>query len=287
MERVRAEYRSRSFSILVIVLLFSGLAQADTQQGPLPVDPMEMAHSHNDYLQKRPLFDALSNGFRSVEADVFLMSGRLILSHVGIITYGSFEEVYLEPLQALVNQRGSVYGDGMPFTLWIDLKGSPDGMAVKLIEVLSRYPMLSWYTDSGVEQNAVTVVLTGDETAKKDFVERYPTRPGTRDSNDFTLTFRSPDWRWNWYALSWSDYLDWDGKGSISASEFAKLRKILGAIHGSGKRVRFYDAPETEAYWGLMQSEGSDLVGSDHLSKMRDYLLAHPVIQSIRSIFSI
>jgi hypothetical protein len=34
--------------------------------------PLRHAHAHNDYQHKRPLLDALDQGFGSVESDVFL-----------------------------------------------------------------------------------------------------------------------------------------------------------------------------------------------------------------------
>ena len=39
------------------------------------------AHAHNDYMHERPLFDALENGFRSVEADVFSKGDSLYVAH--------------------------------------------------------------------------------------------------------------------------------------------------------------------------------------------------------------
>lgn len=43
--------------------------------------PLEKAHAHNDYEHERPLFDALSHGFTSVEVDVHLVDGKLYVSH--------------------------------------------------------------------------------------------------------------------------------------------------------------------------------------------------------------
>ena len=43
-----------------------------------PVAPLARAHAHNDYLHERPLLDALDHGFTSVEADIFLVDGKLL-----------------------------------------------------------------------------------------------------------------------------------------------------------------------------------------------------------------
>ena len=44
--------------------------------------PLEHAHAHNDYQHARPLFSALERGFRSVEADVHLVDGQLLVGHL-------------------------------------------------------------------------------------------------------------------------------------------------------------------------------------------------------------
>ena len=39
--------------------------------------PVKMAHSHNDYLNEKPLLNALKNNFKSIEVDVFLFISEL------------------------------------------------------------------------------------------------------------------------------------------------------------------------------------------------------------------
>jgi len=45
-----------------------------------PVQALRGAHAHNDYQHERPLLDALAHGFQSVEADVFLVEGKLLVA---------------------------------------------------------------------------------------------------------------------------------------------------------------------------------------------------------------
>jgi hypothetical protein len=45
------------------------------------VVPLARAHAHNDFQHERPLFDALAHGFTSVEADVWLVNGELLIGH--------------------------------------------------------------------------------------------------------------------------------------------------------------------------------------------------------------
>ena len=43
--------------------------------------PIKMAHSHNDYLNEKPLLNALKNNFKSIEVDVFLLNSELYVGH--------------------------------------------------------------------------------------------------------------------------------------------------------------------------------------------------------------
>ena len=74
--------------------------------------PHPRGHSHNDEMQSRPLTQALQDGFTSLEVDVHLIKGRLLCGHSPKDAERknlTLEEAYLAPLQARVEQFGSVY----------------------------------------------------------------------------------------------------------------------------------------------------------------------------------
>ena len=58
------------------------------------------AYAHNDYWHKRPLLDALENGYSYVEADIFLLNGNLVVSHIlpFLKKKRTLEKLYLKPL---------------------------------------------------------------------------------------------------------------------------------------------------------------------------------------------
>ena len=62
--------------------------------------PLRHAHAHNDYEHPRPLLDALDHGFTSVEADVFLVDGQLLVAHdpADLDPARTLESLYLDPL---------------------------------------------------------------------------------------------------------------------------------------------------------------------------------------------
>lgn len=79
---------------------------------PARVEPQAQAHAHNDYEHDRPLHDALDHGFTSVEADVYLVDGELLVAHDpwDVRPERSLRSLYLDPLRERVHAgHGSVY----------------------------------------------------------------------------------------------------------------------------------------------------------------------------------
>ena len=126
------------------VVVFLGTPAASAAR-PAPSDTggLERAHAHNEYEHGRPLFDALDNGFKSVEADVWLVDGELLVAHdrEDVEPGRTLESLYLEPLRERIAQnRGSVYpGNDDYFTLLVDIKSDAVPTYMALHEELKDY----------------------------------------------------------------------------------------------------------------------------------------------------
>jgi len=243
------------------------------------IDPLGVAHSHNDYDQEHPLWDALRAGFASVEADVWWNGNDVVISHLPMFELGTLEELYLRPLQDLVDRRGSVHGDGRTFNLWLDLKESGRPFTEALATMLARYPMLAIFSEQGVRGGPVVVILTGNETAKSRLVEEHRELRACRDSNRWRREDPPADARWTWYALRWSQLTGWDGQGKPDPAELRHLRDGVARIHALGRRLRLFHVPEQPAAWGAAIEAGVDLIGTDHPAELRTFLdrLPRPV----------
>ena len=263
----------------ILILLF---ATANIQAADKTVCSLEKAgkhihsHAHNDYEHERPLLDALDNKFYSVESDYWMMDGKIMVAHdkkEKISDYvGTLKELYLDPLQKLVDKTGSVHGDGIPFYLWLDIKDGSDEVRPVLHELLKQYSMLSSFTDGKIENRAVTAILTGDAKSKSAYVSEYEKRWACRDSNYYDEKDPKADQKWRWYALKWSNYVKWYGKEPIKPEELKKWKTIVDDIHAKGRKVRFYSVPDNKMYWQKALEVGVDQINTDKLDKLNAYL---------------
>src|SRR6188508_2436823 len=72
------------------------------------------AHSHNDYEKQYPFYKAWENHFGSIEADIFLYKGKLIVAHdsIQLVQKRTLDSLYLMPLQLCIRKNGGyVYAD--------------------------------------------------------------------------------------------------------------------------------------------------------------------------------
>lgn len=235
-------------------------------------------HAHNDYAHEHPLFDALGHRFYGVEADIYLNGGVLEVSHLNLPWESKrpLEELYLKPLQERVDAMGSVHGDGVPFTLWIDLKEGSRELVDTLHAMLEKYPMLTRIDGNEVTPGPVTVVLTGDAKGKRDFVTRFAQRRAVRDSNDYSPEDPRADSAWGYYALAWSDYLDSSSTGKLDDEQRARLACIIENAHAQGRKVRFFGAPDHPDAWREQLAAGVDFLSTDDLSGMDAFLESAP-----------
>ena len=70
---------------------------------------LERAHAHNDYEHDRPLYDALDHGFKSVEADIYLVGDQLLIGHdpTDLTPERTLQSLYLDPLKKIVRITGA------------------------------------------------------------------------------------------------------------------------------------------------------------------------------------
>jgi hypothetical protein len=273
----------------VLAIIISGFsAREAASQDDGGVVPLERAHAHNDYEHARPLYDALDHGFKSVEADIWLIDGKLVVSHddprlpTTTTPKGTLKSLYLNPLKQEVNANGgSVYpGDPHYFTLLIDIKSEDVATYRALHEELRKYrAMMTRFGPDGVSDGAVTAIASGNRP--RAYMEAQKVRYAAYDGRipDDLGGDQNPQSFVPLVSQNWTNLFTWQGVGPMPEAERQKLHDIVTTAHEGGQRVRFWETPETpgarEAVWRELVAAEVDYINTDHLAELQSFLLAN------------
>jgi len=251
----------------------SGATADDAAQSPGPV-PLLNAHGHNDYEHKHPLLDALAQGFCSVEADVHLVQGQLLVAHtrMGTRPGRTLQALYLDPLRARVQQNGGrVYPSQPEFTLLVELKDDWRTSYPTLRQVLHGYTnILSSFHEGQKEAKAITVIITGHRA--KEMFTGEAVRYAAIDGELAELKGDAPADLVPWISSDWAESFKWRGTGPLPEADKLKLEEIVAQAHRQGRRVRFWGAPDQPLFWQAMLDHGVDLLNTDDLEGMAKFL---------------
>jgi hypothetical protein len=239
------------------------------------VVPLQHAHAHNDYEHKRPLFDALDQGFCSVEADVFLTDGRLLVGHErkDLRPERTLEALYLDPLRERARANGGrVYPGGPTVFLLIDVKTEAGATYAALDKVLTGYAdLLSVVRDGKFEPKAVTALVSGN--CAREAITAQAVRHAAIDGRPRDLDSPAPSHLVPWVSARWGSLFRWQGEGPMPDEERARLKEFVGKAHARGRLVRFWATPEKAAVWKELRAAEVDLINTDQLADLRRFLL--------------
>jgi len=268
-------YRPWRTAALLILSLAVTASQARAKN---PLAPLINAHAHNDYAHPRPLLDALDQGFCSVEADIYLVNGKLLVAHnrEDVRPERTLEALYLEPLQQRVKGNGGrVYRGGPVFTLLVDIKGEAEPTYRVLLEVLAPYQgMLTRYEGEKVLPGAVSIVLSGNRP--RTVMEAQHSRLASLDGRLADLGKGAAPALISLVSDNWQLSFKWRGIGVIPAEERTKLAELVLRAHAEGYRLRFWATPDTVSAWAELRGAGVDLINTDNLSGLATYLRTPP-----------
>ena len=262
------------------VLAERGMEVPDPVQRPAQADPLRQAHAHNDYEHRRPLQDALAEGFTSVEADVWLVDGELLVAHDRdqVVPGRTLERLYLSPLEARRQMNGGAQYPGWSgeFQLLIDVKSEAGPTYAAVHEALVNHPnLMTRFTGGTTDRRAVTAVISGNRDratmlAQADRRAGYDGRLADLDSG-LPASFMPL------VSDNWTRNFTWTGVGPMPAPEEEKLRKIVTSAHEDGYRVRFWATPDApgparSAVWQKLVEVGVDHINTDDLDGLNQFL---------------
>lgn len=269
---------------IVTILLISILPACSCRTSPAATGPKPLlnAHAHNDYAHDRPLFDALDHGFASVEADIHLVDGDLFVAHDSdeIKPDRTLRSLYLEPLKKRIAQNsGRVYPNGPQFTLFIDIKTEAVATYKVLSKMLSEYKnIITSFSSTSRTDKAIVVYVSGNRP--RAFMESEPLRYAGYDGRLTDLQSDAPATLIPIISDRWPSHFSYKGSGPMPEQEHQKLKNIIETAHKKGRIVRFWatpdrPSPERETLWRILLESGVDLLNTDDLPGLQQFLLEY------------
>jgi hypothetical protein len=255
------------------------LLQAPSAQAAAP-KALIHAHAHNDYNHKRPLLDALEHGFASIEADVFLKDGQLLVGHTpfALRPDRTLKSLYLDPLQKhIAANHGHVFAGPERLTLLVDFKtaGPPTYAALARLLAEKTYDgLFSDFADDRFTPRLVDVVVTGNRP-----ITEITADHNRRVAIDGRLTDTPPTATKELFPLiseNWQDHFKWRGIGPMPAADRLRLSDMTKRVHAQGRRLRFWGAPDSPAVWIEQQNAGVDLLNADNIIALQSFLRVQP-----------
>lgn len=215
-------------------------------------------HSHNDYTRTVPFWEAYSQHCTSIEADVFLQDGEILVAHnrEDVSADCTLRKMYIEPIVQTFRANGGRMWKGSRdrLILMVDLKE-----AVALPGVIS---LVEEFPDVFSSPEGVQVVISGDEPDPKDFgnypsciwfdglIDEHYTPEQLSRIGMISTNFRKFARKWN-------------GKGRMIDPELNAVKQAIDKAHAMGKPIRFWGSPEgTTAYFTFWKL-GVDIINTD------------------------
>lgn len=275
------------FSSTVLLFLLVLICGCNRRHGPLlhgdRWDPAEnilsSTHSHNDY-QHYPV-NGTRFGFSSLEIDVHLKDGVLYVAHdeEDIRQDHTLKAMYFNRLITSLKIKKYdrwIYAEKEPLILLIDIKSDSVETyeaILKELEPVRKY--LTSFSTHKIDYKALMIIISGNRPKKRMLQDslRYAAYDGRLSDLDKSFP---PNFLY-WISDNWEEQFKWRGYGPLSRSEKRKLDSFADLVEQKGAQLRFWKTPDRnklmrERTWELLLSAGVDIIGTDHIEHLHDYL---------------
>jgi len=246
-----------SLSFLFILVVF-GLSAQDIRKFQL--------HSHNDYLQDLPFWTAFSAGASSIEIDVILKDGQLMVAHEPdtIDPRRTIESLYMDPIsQGLKNGIISSFD----FHLLVDLKTAAHPTLEALLKIMKPYQTILYGKDN---PEGLKLIISGNRPEP----EAYKNYPEWMFF-DYQSREMTPDLPWEkigMVSLSFRQFSAWNGQGVMAPKEQEAVQAFIDRVHYFDKPARLWATPDSETAWKLFYTMGMDYINTDLPLEAQKYL---------------
>ncbi len=237
------------------------------------------AHSHNDYANNTPFYKAFYNGFNSIEADIFLVDGTLLVSHSdkALEPERTLKGMYLDPILYALRRDTTRH-----LCLLIDDKQDHRKLLPKLIKELE--PLKPYLLSKENPLGRLKILISGNRPRPANYKD-YPSILWFDD--DLIYPHTQAEWdRVGQVSLNFEKWSKWKGVGAIPEADRKRLLKTVDSVHtNTGKLVRFWGGPDSAESWDTQIAFGADIIGTDKIEQLAIFLakksLRQPIIATI------
>jgi hypothetical protein len=228
------------------------------------------AHSHNDYEQKFPFWDAYKYGFGSIEADIFLVTDNdeLLVAHSSeelAIRKIRVDSSYLIPIVDCVKKnKGYPYPDkSKKLQILVDIKTTAAATLDKLVKTINRYPELT-------NNPSLQFTISGNRPGSDSF-KLYPSY--IMFDGELSKSYSQEALKKIvLMSASLKDYTLWNGEGSIPLIDQKKIEYEIKRAHDLKKPIRFWEAPDNINTWHTLMRLRVDYINTDRISSLSNFL---------------
>jgi alkaline phosphatase len=179
------------------------------------------------------------------------------------------ELLYLQPIVTLFKKNGGKAWSDSPttFQLLIDLKTGVEPTLSLLIEQLRKHPEVF---DHAMNKNAVRVTITGNRPDPSKFKD-YPDFISF-DGNVSLKYDKEQLKRIALYSENLGNFTRWKGTEAIPEKDETRLKQIIDSVHGIGKGIRFWNAPDKPEAWEKLMNLKVNFINTDHIPELSTFL---------------
>ena len=238
-------------------------------------DAIIRAHSHNDYKNETPLYNALDQKFKSIEVDIFLSKSNLYVGHhwLDLNKDRTIEKMYLKPLWKIYLDNDKSIYSGSTLYLLVDIKTSALKTYKLLENILNKYkPMLTHVSLDSLYIGPVTIILSGNRPPIN-HIDNYQYRNVFIDGRINDIGRKISSKIMPLISSNWKDSFEWNGQGKIPENEKKILQELVIKVHNEKKEIRFWGSPDNQNTWEVLFSAGVDLINTDNIKECRNFII--------------
>jgi hypothetical protein len=217
------------------------------------------AHSHNDYEQQAPFYNAYNEEFGSIEADIHLINGNLLVGHdkADLSPEKTLENLYLIPLKDSKIQNRSLQ-------LLIDIKTEASATLDSLVSVLKKYPSI-------INNESIKIIITGNRPDESLYIT-YPTFILFDGRMNKTYTKEQLS-KIGLISDSYESFITNNTSWPIIPADKEKIDLAIQKVHALHKPARLWATPDFSDAWEEMIKLKIDFINTDHINELADFFI--------------